>query len=232
VEQARRLGDLLGRPAAADALQRFPVHRLQPDLQLGESGAREARRVIRAQSLGANLREERERPAGVHLRQRVEQGHEPGTMVERRVEEHDLARTAIAQLRHERRSGSRLERAEDAAGARVEAEGAMRATAANRLDVSRSPRVDGNGAGQIRRRILVERECRVGWRPERRHPQRLAHRHSRQPSRIAFSEQGVHQVGEARFRLSGDGHVESALAEHEWIVGADLRSSHDYARAR
>src|SRR5207248_8192866 len=103
---------------------------------------------------------------------------------------------------------------------------------ADGLDVRRARRVDWNGALQVRRGIAIERKGGVRGRTERRQPERPTHGDARESSRIARREQRLHQLREARLRLSRHRDVEAGLREHERIIRADLRSTHDHAGPR
>ena len=138
VEHARSFGDEAGAAAAPDPGKRRAVHRLQADLQLVESRPGELLRVLGRQALCADLGEEGERPVVVHGGERVRELRESGPVVEGRVEERHLACAFVAQRGDEVRALGNVERAQDARGARIEAERAVRSASAHRLDVGRS----------------------------------------------------------------------------------------------
>jgi len=143
VQHARRLGDLLRRSAPEHALEGLPVDGLKPDLQPVEPGLLQLAGLLGREALRAHLGEEGEGARRVLADQRVEQRLEFRTMVERRVQEDHLPRAAVTQSRDERRAALDVECAEHAGGPRVEAEGAVRAAAADRLDVGRALALTG-----------------------------------------------------------------------------------------
>jgi hypothetical protein len=218
--------------AAFRQFQRPRVHRLQADFEFRESGRGEQVGVPFGQAFGAHLGEERDLPVAVDAGEFDQQLLESRTVVERRIEEDDVARAALGDRRDEGRSGGGIERAQRRARARIEAERALRPAAADRFDVDRAVGFDRQQPFDVRRRKVRQRKIRVRLGTEGADDAVAAHGDSRQARGIASRDEAPHQRGEARFGLARHGDVEPVLSEDERIVGADLRTADDDARPR
>src|SRR5256884_6957492 len=102
MQHARGFRHLLRRSASLHAFQRLAVDGLKADLQAIESGPLQLSCLLRREALRPDLGEESERAGGVLADQRIEQRVELRPVIERRIEEDDLARAAIAKRRDQR----------------------------------------------------------------------------------------------------------------------------------